>query len=638
MKLLQQFQMLKSSPGYLRDRRFLLSAGALGLAAIILNGALLAMLLGLLGMPSEVEYFLGGARQLGEIFSLLILTGIFLVISVVTPLRLTDIFLGPRLAGYFDQVVLSGISPLRFVAGRLWSQNLVYLVVISLLIPWIVMTVFLGGTAWPIFLVNLLLLYVYSLMLAAVTLWLSLYFNELLTLLVVISGVGVLSLLAIAPIPYQVFVVTPVPAIVYQTATESLAMEAESLRSFASVYWSCLGGMGLVTVGAIAGIWLGPLTVVHRETSTFGEVVYPGDSTKKRWLRIRLHARRLGELTFFYQNRCAVRAPWELLFRWGGPLAVILCGSVIGLSGILADYLVTETRLQRMYADGGRHFAANLGYRDAGGFLLDYLIGIQITVGLSTLVAAVAFSRSRAAAGVRVPIGRRRALPPLVLDSFCFLLILCSIGAGSFGLVDRISAGWLQISGRATVMPAEAGPMQGLNPEPVSSMQRVGYFTRYQGLEFRDMAVRALALHLMSAFALWACLQGAGYFFWSRSLTAMMVVPAYAFLVWLLPLFLVMVFRDAYFPLLERFSWFAGLISPLTGFLILHRELVSEYGTGNAMLPFWFFHTGICLLALFLLRHRLRWLQVNSILKPVSEATGLPPLEAAATMAQEQVK
>ena len=180
--------------------------------------------------------------------------------------------------------------------------------------------------------------------------------------------------------------------------------------------------------------------------------------------------------------------------------------------------------------------------------------------------------------------------------------------------------------------------MQGLNPEPVSSLQRGGYFTRYQGLEFRDMAVRALALHLMSAFALWACLQGAGYFFWSRSLTAMMVVPAYAFLVWLLPLFLVMVFRDAYFPLLERFSWFAGLISPLTGFLILHRELVSEYGTGNTMLPFWFFHTGICLLALFLLRHRLRWLQVNSILKPVSEATGLTPLEAAATMAQEQVK
>lgn len=607
MRLLQNVRALRETPGYLRDRGFLLSSTPIGITGILLNAALLGLLMALLSMPEELEYFFGKTKQLGEMLGLQLLVGVFGLVSILTPLRLTDVFLGPRLAGYFDQVVLSGITPLRFVAGRLLSQGLLLSLIFVLLVPWIVMIVVLGGTTWLQFVACLMLIWVYSFMLAAVTLLLSMYLNELLTFVVVIAGVVFMGFLGLAPIPLQPAVLTPLPAVFHSSISAILEIDGGQTRSFFSVWMSSLVCMISVTVYAIAGIWFGPLAAVHRETSTFGEVVCRGDATQKRWFRLRFHIRRCGEMAFFYMNRAPSKAPLEVLFRWGLPLVLLLVSVFVAGVLIWAHFRLLFEQLDGTPIQRDNAWAT-------GTMLLDCLIGLQIVAGISTLTAALVFTHSRQTAGLRLPLLRRLRLSPLLLDSLCFLSVIFAVG-GTCGICGTaMNDYWRELSGSPTLIPAEIPAADaGSGTESLSAIPD-SYVTRYAGLYFDELLATVLVLHLMSAMTLWLCLQLAARLTWSWGFAAMLTVPGYLFIVWLIPTATAVVFDEFSLAGFQQLARQFGLVSPLTGFLIHHRELVGIYGNTNPLLPFWILHSLLCVGSLWLLRRRERWLQTYSVL------------------------
>ncbi|MFM7058710.1 MAG: hypothetical protein ACKO2P_17490 [Planctomycetota bacterium] len=323
-RIVAVWESIVSSPMWVRDRATLFSGGMVGLTALLLNAVLLWALL----MITEASRFLEPLLQqfsFGELMGPVLLAGVVAVLTLVVPLRFCGVLMGPRLFRYFDQVVLTGISPLQFLIGRVASQNVYLLLVLFLLLPWLVLVLALGGLDWPTFVCNLLLVWLYCNMLAMLMAWLCLYMPEWIAMGFLYGAAAVFCGLGIAPIAGQPAVLTPLPALLHPLLIGySNAMSGEFLvRSYPGVFFSCAGAMSLVFAGALLGVHLGPLWGLIRENSTFGDVVFAGDNRLKRRLRFRHHIQRPSELAFFYQNRGGWLCSSEGLIRWLGLLAVI---------------------------------------------------------------------------------------------------------------------------------------------------------------------------------------------------------------------------------------------------------------------------------------------------------------------------
>ena len=262
--------LFRNSPTYGRDQASLISGWNIGLAGLVLNGTILMTLLPLMLDPNDPGWqMITESMEFGQILGLILLGGATVFATLLIPMRLTGVFMGPRIGRYFDQIVLSGITPLRFLIGKVTSQNLFLGLVLFLLLPWLVLVLALGGLEWTTFLANLFLVWLYCIMLAVVMLWLSLYFNEVLAMLLVVGAGILLCALGCAPIPYQPFVVTPFPALLQGVYSASGMIEDEYFRSFSSVFASCAFGMLTVTSMAIVAISVGPLYGIIRDNSTF---------------------------------------------------------------------------------------------------------------------------------------------------------------------------------------------------------------------------------------------------------------------------------------------------------------------------------------------------------------------------------
>ncbi|MFM8477461.1 MAG: hypothetical protein ACKOEO_16895 [Planctomycetaceae bacterium] len=323
-RIVAVWESIVSSPTWLRDRATLFSGAMVGLTALLLNGLLLFTLVLFMDFPRFYDALLQ-QFSFGELMGPVLLTAVVVVLTLTIPLRFCGLFMGPRLFRYFDQIVLSGISPLQFLIGRVASQNLFLLLVLFLLLPWLVLVMTLGGLDWPVFLGNLLLVWLYCNMLAMLMAWFCLYMPEWIALGVLGLSALVCCGFGIAPLSGQPAVLTPLPALLHPlfVGYSSMLSGEFVVRSYPSVFFSCAGTMSLVFLGALLGVHLGPLWGLIRENSTFGEVVYAGDNRLKRRLRYRYHIQRPSELAFFYQNRSEWLRSAEGLIRWGGLLAII---------------------------------------------------------------------------------------------------------------------------------------------------------------------------------------------------------------------------------------------------------------------------------------------------------------------------
>ena len=161
------------SPTYGRDRATLISGASIGVASLLLNGAVLLLVVPLLLASAD-----GGFRHItddlefGQLLAMILLAGATAFATLLIPLRLATVFWEPRTGKYFDQIVLSGISPLRFVFGKVASQNLFLGLILFLLLPYLVFSLTLGGVDLGFFVAGLFLVWLYCMELALVTLWL----------------------------------------------------------------------------------------------------------------------------------------------------------------------------------------------------------------------------------------------------------------------------------------------------------------------------------------------------------------------------------------------------------------------------------------------------------------------------------
>lgn len=404
--------LFRNSPTYGRDQASLISGWNVGLAGLVLNGTILMTLLPLMLDPNDPDWqMITESMEFGQILGLILLGGTTAFATLLIPMRLTSVFMGPRIGRYFDQIVLSGITPLRFLIGKVTSQNLFLGLVLFLLLPWFVLVLALGGLEWTTFLANLFLVWLYCIMLAVVMLWLSLYFNEVLAMLLVVGGGLFLCALGCAPIPYQPFVVTPFPALLQGVYSASGMIEDEYFRSFSSVFTSCVIGMMTVTGVALVAISVGPLYGIIRDNSTFGEVVRAGDSQRKRRFRFRLHIQRPSELAFFYENRDDNLRRYEGLLRWGTGFALL----VVPVALVWNVYIDAICRYFKSMSASGVMY---------GWFFAELTTACHIFHGVTLLIATLLFSHARNTTYLRVTVISGMKATVSAMDSVCFAAVL----------------------------------------------------------------------------------------------------------------------------------------------------------------------------------------------------------------------
>ena len=119
------FGLFRNSPTFDRDRANLISGFTVGTTALVLNTAILFMVLPLMMYPNDSDFrTLTQNIEFGQLLGLILMGGATVFATMLIPMRLGTVFMGPRIGRYFDQIVLSGITPLRFLIGKVTSQNL----------------------------------------------------------------------------------------------------------------------------------------------------------------------------------------------------------------------------------------------------------------------------------------------------------------------------------------------------------------------------------------------------------------------------------------------------------------------------------------------------------------------------------
>lgn len=406
MKVFQRFwEVVSDSPTYLRDRANLLTGFTIGITALMLNGIVMLFVTPFLSAPVNS----GIAEQLdfGQLMGLVLLGGASAFATFLIPLRLATVFWEPRLGRYFDQVVISGISPLRYVIGKALSQNLFLGLILFLLIPYFVLSLALGGVDFRFFLACLFLVWLYCMSLALATLWASLYVNDLVAALVVMVVAATIAIMGCNPWTMELAILSPFPALfqpLYAAIPTNIGIVPPS---FPHVFASCAIAMSAFSVAALFAIALGPLYGIVSENSTFGEVVREGDARRKRWFRVRVHIQRPSEISFFYVNRSAWFTRWEALIRWGVGFAVLVFLLVI------SELILCKHMLDTAPSWGkGPEFARF------------FHIMVLTIHGIALLLAIAFFSHSRNTTYLKLPIWRNRTITVSKLDSRAFLLFL----------------------------------------------------------------------------------------------------------------------------------------------------------------------------------------------------------------------
>lgn len=542
MRLLLGFpEFVRSSPTWIRDRSGLLSGYLVGLTALILNAGMLGVIAMLIDSPSGFRRLLQ-TLDFGGLLGLLLCGGAIAAVTLLVPLRQTGLFLAPRIGRYFDQIVLSGISPLRYMAGTIVAQNLFFALILFMMVPWFTLALSIGGMHFGTFLGNLFLIWLYSMLLAVSTAALSLYVTEPLAFGAVTLASLFLSVLSLLPIPLQPGLVTPVPALLASVPQLMLAAAPMfgSQIGYAETFVLTTVVMSAVIVAGLLQLHFGPLFGLIRDNSAFGEVVHEGDNRLKRRFRFRLHIQRPSELAFFYQNRSPLLSRWEGLIRWGGSL--LLLGSVAGFGCTL---LFAGLRIMLIGTTAA--LAANAGYITSV-VQAAYVAG-QLGTAATAVAAILMFSHNRSTFSMPISVIPGIRLRVGTLDWFAFVLLLGGTAAAvTLILLDA------------------AGPCRGLMS--VAREQPSEYVAQFANVDLTRWAIEPQLIVVTAALTLYLMQRYLCLHFWSRIMTS----------------------------ILTGFLWFFGLgVVPIATGMMLHErgfrietlDRYSELGLPMALLsPF----------------------------------------------------
>lgn len=584
--------LFQNSPTFGRDRANLISGTTIGTTALALNGVILMMVLPLMLDPNDRDFRqLTENMEFGQLLGLILLGGATALATLLIPMRLVSVFLAPRFGRYFDQIVLSGITPLRFLIGKVTSQNLYLALSLFLLLPWFVLVLSLGGLQWPVFLANLFLLWLYCMMLALVMLWLSLYLNEALAMLVLIYGAGVLCGLGCAPIPIQPFIVTPFPALMHSVYAAVNVPDVEPTRGFFSVFAFCAVGMSTVSGVALAAIYMGPLYGIIRDNSTFGEVVKTGDSKRKRRFRFRLHIQRPSEIAFFYENRGDAFRTHEGLVRWG---TTMLCLLIVSGGVWFSMALLTSRQFSILTA-------GNFGYQ----FMTYGLYAASHTIhGVGLALAAFLFSHARNTTYQRLPLIFRWKAEVSRLDTAGFVTFLLISTAAAIGFPFWFDQFVASPAG-ATMFPAQKYGSEG----GAIDYARI-WIEGTLALSVAGVTVylfqRTLCLSMWLKTAAFFCVS---VFYVGVGCIIPFVIGVMA---WEIP-----ELRDN--PAIQANAMQLAMMSPTMVVLFLYRELGPMPSDNLSTIPFYLLHGLIIVSCLLVMRRQSRRLRLEYITQPVKE-------------------
>jgi hypothetical protein len=590
MKALRRlFSFPGDSPTYGRDRATLISGFTIGTAGLLLNGAVLMLVLPLMLDPDDRDLrMLTENLEFGQLLALILLGGATIFATLLIPLRLMTVFWGPRVGRYFDQVVLSGISPLRFVIGKATSQNLFVGLIVFLLLPYLVLSLTLGGVNFESFLAGLFLVWLYCIALALVTLWASLYFNELLAAMFVIVGAAILSALGCIPLPTQPFVMTPFPALLHPVYSSIPELKGEVPVRFLPVFVSCTVALTAVIGMSLFAIHLGPLFGIIRENSTFGEVVRQGDSKRKRWFRLRLHIQRPSEIAFFYENRSGAFHRNEGVIRWGfGFAGLLLLSSAATLTFLyfMSTYVV---------ASGGRW----------NWWVYEFHFSYLTIHGFGMALAILVFSHARNSTYLRLPFALGSKAEVSRLDTAAFLLFALLSTAASIATPYYFEQTCAAPTGNS-VFPA------------------LMYVTDGQPMDYSRIAVEGSAVISVAALLIYAFQRLACLLSWIRSATFAAVGALYFIAICMLPVFFAMMFLEVpdlrEIPLFSEWAPRLAMVSPVTVELCLFHEMGPRFPSDVSTAPFYVVHGILLGWTLFEIRRRGRKVRAMYLAEPDRE-------------------
>lgn len=574
MKSLRRLlEYLWESPTYGRDRATLLTAFTIGTAALLLNGVVLMGLFPFVYAPDDFVFQqLTDQLGFGQVIAMVLLCGACVLATLLIPLRLSLIFLEPRISRYFDQVVLSGISPLRYVIGKAAAQNLFLALLLFLLIPYLVLSLTLGGVNFSFFVISLFLIWLYCLSLALATLWLSLYFNELLSAAFVIGVASLICVMGCRPLEFPIFALSPFPAfmsLVYasvSTETEYPVMGFRQTALFCAVVMTSFIGI------STSGIFLGPLFGLIRENSMFGEVVRDGDSKRSRWLRFRQHIQRSSELAFFYQNR----GPWfrnqEWLIRWGSGFCAMVALSLVGYAATAEIFRRNIPALGSSYTWVSEQF--------------HYAVVMVHALGL--LLAVLLFSHPRNTTLLRLPLFRGIRAEVAWLDTVAFGLFLAISTAGSLA-TPRLVEEYIARPAKVSVY---------LHSNQYESFDDLDRYSYEATMIISVCAVVVYTMHRLFCLGMWM-----------KSISLVAVGSLYLILVGALPFVISgsLAFALDSYRQPQHSEWIfhiTSLTPQIALMLAVQREMGSPFPQNMTQIPFYVFHA--LLLLMLLGRYRIQ--------------------------------
>ncbi len=550
----------QDSPTSGLDRVKLISGFTIGTTGLLLNAAVFLFVLPLMVDPDDYSFRqLTENLEFGQLLALILLGGATIMATLVIPFRLLTVFWGPRTGNYFDQIVLSGITPLRYVIGKATSQNLFLALILFLLLPWLALSLTLGGVDPLTFFAGLFLVWLYCIALALVTLWTALFLNELFAALVVICVAGFFCGMGLIPMPIQSFVVTPFPALIHPVYSAMSVTDADSGQSFLSVFLTTTGAISTVIVVAMCGISIGPLFGIIQDNSTFGEVVCKGDAKRKRRFRFRMHIQRPSELSFFYENRSMAFRNWEGLIRWGftfGGLLSLSCGTFALFTWFMAHYVVIQQSNSQFWVDEVHAF--------------------NLTIhGFSMAFAILLFSHGRNTTYFRIPFVAGKRVEVSRLDTAGFVLFLLVSTACCISVPF-----WLDVYA--------AGPAGN------TLFGGVRYGSRSVPVDLLQVCVEGAAVISVAAVTIYVFHRMLCLRMWIRSASLMSAGVLYFVLIGMAPLLLGAFCLEFHELRNVRFlqDWAPTLaaISPFTVMMHLFRELGSRFPDDLSTLPFYVVH------------------------------------------------
>ncbi len=580
MNTIRQFVgAFRDSPNYGRDRANLIGGFSVGIAALLLNLVVLVMV-----SPFMIDPDGFGFREFtekiefGQLLALILLGGTTVFATLLIPLRMVTVFWGPRIGRYFDQIVLSGITPFRFLIGKATSQNLFLGLIGFLLLPYFVLSISMGGIDFGFFLAGLFLIWLYCMTLALTTLWLSLYFNELLAAIMVIVGASFMLGFGCAPLPFQPFVLSPAPMLIHplHIATQNFFFPPVLATSLWPKFFACAIGMGTLCGLALLGVYLGPLFGIIRENSTFGEVVRKGDAKRKKWFRFRHHIQRPSELAFFYENRGEQPLRNEGLVRWSIALGVVSLA-------FATAYVVYFEFLSRYATQQAPPWY----------FVPEFHFTHLMFLGVGLVIAAYVFSHSKNSTLMDVTYLRGKKANIGRLDTIAFLSFAV------FATAFTVGFPWLFES----LFGDNAGRSIFYDPS-----------SRTQYVNWPAFALEAPIVLLISGLTIYAWHRWLCSLSWVKSFSFLATVGLYGFIVGAIPVIFTVIYIEVdelqRSPLFVQLAPLVTALSPACWFPLKLGELPNRDGYTNATsAPFYVLHGLLLILAWFAIRRRERQLR-----------------------------